>query len=71
VRRLNQGHIEVLGENLPEAVESAFDTALEGPVDTAVKTDGSLLRAIECSLRKEEPVPRKPPFHFDVTPKSP
>jgi hypothetical protein len=64
VRRLNQGDIKVLGEYLLEAADSVFDTAVQGPVDTAMKTDGSLLRAIECSLRKEAPVPRKPPLPF-------
>jgi hypothetical protein len=68
LRRLNQG--EVLGEYLPEAVGSVFDTAVQGPLDAAVKADGSPLRAIECALRKETPVPRKPPFQFDMTPKA-
>jgi hypothetical protein len=70
MRQLNQGDIEVLGEYLPEAVGSVFDTAVQGPLDAAVKADGSLLRAIECALRKETPVPRKPPFQFDMTPKA-
>jgi hypothetical protein len=61
VRRLNQGDIKVLGEYLPEAVGSVFDTAVQGPLDATVKADGSLLQAIECTLRKEMPVPRKPP----------
>jgi hypothetical protein len=39
-------------------------------MDTPVKADGSLLRVIECALRKETPVPRKPPFHFNMTPKA-
>jgi hypothetical protein len=69
VRRLNQGDIEVLGEYLPEVVGSVFDTAVQGPLDATVKADGYLLRAIECALRKETPVPRKPPFQFKMTPK--
>jgi hypothetical protein len=44
--------LEVLGEYLPEALDSVFDTEIHGCMDR-IKSDGVLLRAMQRSLIRE------------------
>jgi hypothetical protein len=59
VKYLNKCEIEILDEHLPEAVDSVFDTEIHGRVDKT-KTDGALLRAMECSLSREAQAMQQP-----------